>query len=100
MSQRLAEEMLEGSLGIASYLLFRSRNELDCAAVSKYVRLRARLGRLDCLVGLHHGVAHCSVSAVRLPGECGMRIAFVRDEAPISLSMSKYCVINTRFITS
>lgn len=41
-----------------------------------------------------------SVSVVRLPGECGMRIAFVRDEAPISLSMSKYCVISTRFITS
>ena len=58
MIQRLAEEMLKGSLGIASYLLSRSRNELDCAAVSRYVRLRARLGRLDCLVGLDHRVAH------------------------------------------
>src|SRR5688500_19755033 len=58
MIQRLAEEMLEGSLDIASYRLSCSRNELGCAAVSRYVRHRARLGCPDCQVGLHHGVAH------------------------------------------
>ena len=67
MRQRLAEAMLEGSLGIASYRLSRSRHELGCAAISRYVWHRARIGRLTCQVGLHHGVAHLRTRMTNRP---------------------------------
>src|SRR5215212_3462677 len=41
-----------------------------------------------------------SVRFVKWPGECGIKIALLLDDAPISSSMSKYCVIRTRFMTS
>ena len=58
MMWRLTKEPLEGSLAIARYRLSHWRHELGCVAVSRYVWHRARLRRLDCHVGLHHGVAH------------------------------------------
>ena len=32
----------------------------------------------------------CCLSVASFPGACGIRIALVRDDAPISLSLSKY----------
>ena len=65
-------------------------------------RPRLNPGPLYCLVGLDHGVANLFAQAGRQHGResAGIRIVFDRDEAPISFSVSKYWMINTRFITS